>query len=710
MRGQDQFQLNLEETCVQGIPILHYNMEFACFVAKVLHDFKPDCIAIELPRSVQKAVMQGISRLPYLSIVTYPTRQGDKIFLPIEPCDGMIEALRYASENKVESAFVDMDVDEYPTIREYLPDTCSLNGLSGFQYAQISSQFLQGETPRGEGVFELERRRERFMAYQIQQIASKGFRRIAFVCGMSHWKRVSEDLLKPQVLPLGFFRRQNAQVFALSEESSRSCLGETGFISAAYEVFRNLGQEDPTNNQITKKPGKSDNSSNQSLKLADTQSKDEDELFTDVSQSGIPGPSLANPGQPRFQLGVIQGKAKKQSKESSLQELFDEMKYHLKDFLAKLPLNSLGVLDRVEVLRELGRLAANLYEERTQDQVKSWQKRSMRRFLARYCKLEGSLCPDFFQIINASKGIVDDDFAYCLWELGSSYPWQQEKPDLAEVNVTPQEVWLGEQKIAFRRKIQSRKNRPLAIPSRLRPRETTKGEWKEDFKRDGLCSYPMEDIAIENFAGNLKQKGAQILSSQHCRVQKFSTSLLDGIDFRETIRNYQDSTIYVKELRDFRSEIGSVVMIFDEDEGDERYPYKLTWLGEHDQESDLSFYATHYKDQLIGPGIGRSTYGGFLMIYPPQRLYDVWTDPNYLFLPKKSEKLLAAGLEYSIEKHIVYIAPKPPRQVFHELARRMGRKIIFVSLGSFSPHSLKKIRRFHVLSGQDKREIIQDYL
>ena len=52
----------------------------------------------------------------------------------------------------------------------------------------------------------------------------------------------------------------------------------------------------------------------------------------------------------------------------------------------------------------------------------------------------------------------------------------------------------------------------------------------------------------------------------------------------------------------------SVVVIFDEDR-DNRYTYMTTWLGEHQNESDMAFYSTFPFDNLVGPGIGRGEYG-----------------------------------------------------------------------------------------------------
>ncbi len=72
----------------------------------------------------------------------------------------------------------------------------------------------------------------------------------------------------------------------------------------------------------------------------------------------------------------------------------------------------------------------------------------------------------------------------------------------------------------------------------------------------------------------------------------------------------------------------------------------------------------------MGPGIGRGEYGGFLMSLPARRMFDVWRDPDYDFAETKPERLLLAGLDYSLERYVVYVAAKPPRSVFRGIATR----------------------------------------
>ena len=45
---------------------------------------------------------------------------------------------------------------------------------------------------------------------------------------------------------------------------------------------------------------------------------------------------------------------------------------------------------------------------------------------------------------------------------------------------------------------------------------------------------------IEDYGRFLKKKGKSILSEERVRVEPFTTSILDGIDLRETIRKWYE--------------------------------------------------------------------------------------------------------------------------------------------------------------------------
>ena len=242
-----------------------------------------------------------------------------------------------------------------------------------------------------------------------------------------------------------------------------------------------------------------------------------------------------------------------------------------------------------------------------------------------------------------------------------------------------------------------------------RPKERYPGEWAEHIDGDAICSYPPEDLVIEDYGRMLRQKARSMLRDDRTHVEPFRTSLLDGIDVRETIRNWHRQEIWVRRSERLAGDVGAVVVVFDEDPGD-HYGYCTTWLGEHQNESDMAFYSTFPFDHMIGPGIGRAEYGGFLMVLPSRRMFDVWSDPDYDMAESKSERLLLAGLDYSLERHVLYVASKPPRSVFRNTAARLGRSIIYLPIGQLSPAKLKKIRVVHVLDGHQRRSGAKEYL
>jgi hypothetical protein len=136
----------------------------------------------------------------------------------------------------------------------------------------------------------------------------------------------------------------------------------------------------------------------------------------------------------------------------------------------------------------------------------------------------------------------------------------------------------------------------------------------------------------------------------------------------------------------------------------------MTWLGEHAQESDMAFYATDPTEAVVGPGIMRAEYGGFMLSFPPRRMSDVWADPDYALAMTKAETLLLAALDYSLEKMVVYVAARPPRSFMKTVADRWGRRVLYIPIGQLSPITLKKVRVVHILDGHDKRPLAKDYV
>ena len=368
-----------------------------------------------------------------------------------------------------------------------------------------------------------------------------------------------------------------------------------------------------------------------------------------------------------------------------------------------------SLIDRPRVQLALLREAEKSYHEATGDKVEHWQRRLLARYTRNLALAGGDLAAGLFDITVAARSAVDDNYAWDVWETAGKYPPQKTASDLVTVSLSGEEVWLDTRKIRLRRRLPRPKQRLRPFGLKGRKKEKFPGEWARQIDGSAICSYPPEDIVVEDFGRFLRKKAKSVLSEERVRVEPFTTSMLDGIDLRETIRNWHESKIYVRQFDKVAGEVGAVVVIFDEDrEG--RCTYLTTWLGEHQNESDMAFYSTDPFEHLVGPGIGRAEYGGFLMSLPPHRMFDVWGDPDYEFAETKPERLLLAALDYSIHRHVVYVASRPPRSIFRTIAGRLGRNILYLPIGQLSPTKLKKLRVVHVLDSHARREIAKEYI
>ena len=600
----------LEWKNVRFVPIVHNKMEFALEVRRQFDRFKPDHVAVEYPATLKEKILQGIERLPLLSVVHYEETDGVFIYLPIEPTDGQVEAVRLALAREIPVHFIDRDEEGYPIDRSPMPDSYAISKVGHSAYCQAYIQTGRNHLSSNHDVL-----REKTMAYHLQHLSQKGDR-ILFVGGLFHFQKIRDMLDYNQVEVIGRTHRTGIGLSHLHRDSSREILTEMPFLAAEYEHFR----------------------------------------------SGI------RPEPP----------------------------------------------DRLQVNGELIKIAREQHRKNSKEELAPSQMGVLNRFARNYAFLSGYLVPDFFQLVVAARGAVDDNFAHEVWEKGSDYPWQTDEPGIPVLCLKGEDLFLDQKRIRFHRKLKTARRRLVSVPAKKKGRGKRPGEWKEDFKGRYICSYPPEDVVIEGYGHHLKKRALEIKSEENARIVPFATSMLDGLDIRQTIRELSKGKIYVKENRPIRGKVGSVVVIFDEDithrAGREDFPWCVTWLGEHDQESDMSFYSTPAGDVMDGPGISRCQYGGFMLTYPPMRVYDIWKDPYFNLARNKPERLLMAAIDYCLEKHIVYVAGKPPSGWCQSMAARHGKKIIYLPIGVFSPVALKKIRQFHVLDGHHIRKYAHHYI
>ncbi len=351
--------------------------------------------------------------------------------------------------------------------------------------------------------------------------------------------------------------------------------------------------------------------------------------------------------------------------------------------------------------------------------------------------MDHRLTPDLYNLVLAAKQVAGDEFAVELLDTARSYGLQQED-DGAGIQST---VSAGLGKLEFPDgDVVSAKNRlqgppvvwrPVVLkpqPSRLKSRR-----WAQQWNPFRQCSWPPEDNRIESFTRHVREQAKAILGADLARVEKFTTSVKDGIDLRESLRHWytgsprhhsrpmsrtgsRQSTdpikpeIYVKEIPPARGNVEAVVFLFETPADPDVYPWRATWYAEHEEESTLGFYARPFQDQMVGPGIGQSQYGGALFLFPPRPIPDIWEDPTLGFAETLEERLIAAAAVHSRESHIVLVSPVPPRARWRLIVRQARRRLVTIRLNRFSGQTVDRLRRFHVLNGHEIRSYAAKFI
>jgi hypothetical protein len=623
---------------IRYFPVAPGRMELAAAVREEILREPPALVAVELPATLDKPILQAVARLPELSVVVYETAAAEAVYVPVEVADPFIEALRTAAELRLQTAFLDPDLSDRPHVEDIYPDAYAVTRIGLQKY--VESYRLTPQQAGREIAIHAEG-----LAWKLQGCDPAA--EILAVVSLNLLDPLLEAMEKPQTQPMRKVRRKGVRALNLHPDSLGEVCAEPPFLQVVYEARR----------------------------------------------SGKP-PQPPRSADVRPKAGGFEVVERAEERPSA---------QAVRDLLA-------GGDDRQKCHFRLLAAAEQAYERKSGERLARWQRRLWARYSRNLALSAGQLLPGLFDMTAAARGVADDELAWEFWQAASYYPHQKTESDLPTVKVSGEQMWDGTRMMRLRPRVRSKKAKAKPAGLRGRKGEQFQGEWKKEFQGRGICSFPPEDLRIEEYGLFLKNKGKALLSEERSRTEPFTTSLLDGIDLRETLRNWHDGRrIYVRENQRIQGEVGAVVVIFDEDR-DNRYPYAITWLGEKQNESDMAFYATNPFENVVGPGIGRAEYGGLLLSLPSQRMADVWSDPDYFFAESKPETLLLAALDYSLERIVVYAAPKPPRSIFRTLAGRLGRKIVYIPLGTVNRATLKKIRTMHVLDGHEKREVARDYI
>ncbi|MCH8886838.1 MAG: hypothetical protein IIC13_09640 [SAR324 cluster bacterium] len=645
---------------IYAVPSLHGRVRFAGLVRRAFFALRPDAIAVELPATLEPSIRAAVARLPYLSVVAYDDFDDElkkvRQILPITPDDSLAEAVRLGESFGVPVHLIDRDVVGYKPEPIRAPDDYLIDrlGLEAYWRA-VEGGLERAEAGSHDGEREVE------MAARLREL-SAGHRRVLYVCGLSHLTAVMEYFAGEAEPAPGAVTQREHLLFNLAEESTVNVLGSLPYHVYAYELARR-----------------------------------------GLHPSGFP------------QLMPLPN-----TKGGELTAAKDAYREALETLLAELAARPV-VADDVEqytLLAELVQGAVKQYAREWNEQPSPARLTTLMRFARNLALVGKRLTPSRYELILSGKNTVNDDFAFQLLRLCDHYPFFEENSALPEMKVEG-DLTKGEAegetlvlRLRLPRALQQEQQELLdQLELEEPPEEVEQGSWEERWE-DGEhhVSHLPQDTKLENFFTYIREKCRRILSEQQVRIHKMESSLMDGLDLRETLRNLPMGKVYVRENLPGVGDVGPVVAIFHKpgEEGD--YPHEKMWFSEHAHESDLALYSTNPGQMLDGPGISRCQYGGVLSLFPPTGRASVWGNPRYGDVRNRSERLLKAAIDLSRKPIVAFVAAQGPSPETLSFAAAKGIHIMYVPLDTISADMIKRVRTFHVLADRYIRPLAHKYV
>lgn len=586
---------------------------------------KFDCVAVPLPPSFQQQVTAGVELLPRITVVvqdeTDPYSASDWApeaaapqqrtmnYVPIDPCQPVIAALRVAAQEHIRTEFVDLEVEKVESNVSVLPDPYALKKVSLEQFATAVLPTL----PRPKNQQRMDR--IRWMAHRLREL-EKHYDSILFLCSISDWPWIREAYQEQtDVLDIEVPEVYDTEHLRVQPETLIFLLGELPFITGLYEQAR----------------------------------------FTLDSDE-----NLSVDGQKELLL-------------AARERYREELKHRGRKITPHLLRTCLNYIRNLSLIE--------------------------RRFT-----------PDLYTLITAAKQIAGDLFAVSVAEAAKEYPFTDFTP-LDEFQMSIDRGQLPNGDIAqMKNRLEGHPVHWRTVNLNRKAPKIDKQEWAMRWNPFGQCSWPPEDVAIERFRTHVKDRALKMMGNDLAKTEKFTTSLKDGLDIRETLRNWHTGDLYVKENPPSRGSLDCVLMFFDSPADPRDYPWRITWHAEHQDESTLSFFATHFSEEMVGPGIAMSTYGGAMFLFPPRPIRDIWQDGKFDFVDTLEERLLAAACHHSNERHIAVLSHGAPSAGWRRLAKRHHKKLVHVPLGQFSQENIQQLRMFHVLNGHQVRTYAEHFI
>ena len=217
------------------LPVAPGRLEFAIEVRQAILREKPQVVALELPVTLRQHFLRAVARLPEISVIIYPDAgaqaEEGAIYVPVEPADPFVEAIRTALEIGAEVVFADPDSGERPHLKDDYPDSYSIRHIGYRKYVEayrVYPQERSGEiATHAAGI-----------AWKLQ--GCDPLARVLVVLSLNLLDPVLDAMDEPQAQPMSRVRREGVQLFNLHPESLAEITIEYPYLQYRYEQYRAL--------------------------------------------------------------------------------------------------------------------------------------------------------------------------------------------------------------------------------------------------------------------------------------------------------------------------------------------------------------------------------------------------------------------------------------------------------------------------------------
>jgi len=661
------------------VPVVHGSASYASELRRWLLDHPCDALAVPLPSAWKEPVLRGIERLPAVSMVVQvvidgevpanseeeevgsdeeedaswledaseskvePTLLPHATYVPIDPCQAVISALRFAVSERLPIEWIDPDSPRFEWESLAFPDPYALERTTLDRFCSAMLPALPPPTTASQ--------HQRIVSIAAAILELRGrYQHVIALCHLQEWPWVRAAMRRMLAIEGGDKTPQSPGNPSRSDTRTHSS-------QASQSIDQHSVEE---------------NSVEEGSEIANFSIDPRSHLFVHGELPFITGLyERARHTLETEEVWTVEG----------LKELF--------------------VAARSSYRQDLGNRARQITPLLISQCLK---------YIRNQTLLECRMTPSFYTIVRSAQQMMGDAYAVHLVSSAKDYAfdealeWSPIKMGIDRAEVPG----FGLVSMVSRLPGDPMEWRTLEL--NRPPKKLEKKKWSSRWNPYQQCSWPEEDQRIESFRHRIIERARSVLGADLARTEKFTTSMMDGLDLRETLRHWYDGSLHVKITPPSIGHLDATIMIFDPNPDPREYSWRSTWFAEHADESTLAFYATPFTKEMLGPGVAASTYGGAMFLYPPRPIEDIWSDPRLDFTDTLEQRLVAGACMHAQSRHVALLSPVGPGMALKKIAKRFSRRLIHVPLSHFADSVVQQLRLFHVLNGKHVRSYAAHFI